>query len=91
MTLGHEVIKDYLSLRLSLCAHPIELLRPKLPKSLPHDRLQQRRGRVIATGLVITCQRPGAASGVIFLTLEDETDTANVVVWKRSMKHSAKP
>ncbi|MES2666896.1 MAG: error-prone DNA polymerase [Pseudomonadota bacterium] len=83
MTLGHEVIEDYLSLRMSLRAHPVELLRPKLPASLPHDRLQQSKGRVTVTGLVITRQRPGTASGVIFLTLEDETATANVVVWKQ--------
>ena len=44
----------------------------KLSESLPHDRLQQSKGRVIVTGLVITRQRPGTASGVIFLTLEDE-------------------
>ncbi|AWD23629.1 error-prone DNA polymerase [Fuscovulum blasticum] len=83
MTLGQEVIEDYLSLRLSLRAHPLELLRPRLPESLPHDRLGTAKGRVNVTGLVITRQRPGTASGVIFLTLEDETGTANVVVWKR--------
>lgn len=83
MTLGQEVIEDYLSLRLSLRAHPMELLRPRLPESLPHDRLAQAQGRITVTGLVITRQRPGTASGVIFLTLEDETGTANVVVWKK--------
>ncbi|MFN3722948.1 MAG: error-prone DNA polymerase [Paracoccaceae bacterium] len=83
MTLGQEVIEDYLSLRLSLRAHPMELLRPRLPESLPHDRLPESKGRVIVTGLVITRQRPGTASGVIFLTLEDETGTANVVIWKK--------
>jgi len=83
MTLGLEVIEDYLSLRLSLRAHPMELLRPRLLESLPHDRLPQARGRVTVTGLVITRQRPGTASGVIFLTLEDETGTANIVVWKK--------
>ena len=83
MTLGQEVIEDYLSLRLSLRAHPMELLRPRLPESLPHDRLAQAKGRITVTGLVITRQRPGTASGVIFLTLEDETGTANVVVWKK--------
>ena len=82
MTLGQEVIEDYLALRLSLRAHPMELLRPRLPESLPNDRLAQAKGRVTVTGLVITRQRPGTASGVIFLTLEDETGTANVVVWK---------
>jgi len=83
MTLGQEVIEDYLSLRLSLRAHPMELLRPHLPESLPHDRLGSAKGRVTITGLVITRQRPGTAAGVIFLTLEDETGTANVIVWKQ--------
>ncbi|WP_370879054.1 error-prone DNA polymerase [Gemmobacter fulvus] len=83
MTLGQEVIEDYLSLRLSLRAHPMELLRPRLPESIRHERLPQARGRITVTGLVITRQRPGTASGVIFLTLEDETGVANVVVWKR--------
>ncbi|MAM37092.1 MAG: error-prone DNA polymerase [Erythrobacter sp.] len=83
MTLGQEVIEDYLSLRLSLRAHPMELLRPRLPESLPHGRLGEAKGRVTVTGLVITRQRPGTASGVIFLTLEDETGTANIIVWKK--------
>ena len=80
MTLGQEVIEDYLSLRLSLRAHPLELLRPKLPDCLPHERLQQAVGRISVTGLVITRQRPGTASGVTFLTLEDETGVSNIVV-----------
>ncbi|RKF14787.1 DNA polymerase III subunit alpha [Roseovarius spongiae] len=83
MTLGQEVIEDYLSLRLSLRAHPLELLRPRLPKSLPHERLAQTKGRITVTGLVITRQRPGTASGVVFLTLEDETGAANIVVWRK--------
>lgn len=63
----------------------MELLRPRLPESLPHDRFGTvpHRQRITATGLVITRQRPGTASGVIFLTLEDETGTANVVVWTK--------
>ena len=83
MTLGQEVIEDYLALRLSLRAHPLELLRPNLPESLAHHRLADAKGRVTVTGLVITRQRPGTASGVIFLTLEDETGVANVVVWRK--------
>ena len=83
MTLGQEVIEDYLSLRLSLRAHPMELLRPRLTECLPHDQLPLAKGRVIVTGLVITRQRPGTASGVIFLTLEDETGTSNIVVWRQ--------
>ena len=83
MTLGQEVIEDYVSLRLSLRAHPLALLRPRLPESLPHARLATARGRATVTGLVVTRQRPGTASGVVFLTLEDETGVVNVVVWKR--------
>lgn len=83
MTLGQEVIEDYLALRLSLRAHPMELLRPNLPESLPADRLGSATGRIHLIGLVITRQRPGTASGVIFLTIEDETGTANVVVWRK--------
>ncbi|MDR9486393.1 MAG: error-prone DNA polymerase, partial [Sediminimonas sp.] len=84
MTLGQEMIEDYLSLRLSLRAHPLELLRPRLPESTPHERLGQTKGRITVTGLVITRQRPGTASGVIFLTLEDETGVSNVVVWRKT-------
>ncbi len=83
MTFGQEVIEDYLSLRLSLRAHPMELLRPRLPGLTAHAALVSARGRVSVAGLVITRQRPGTASGVIFLTLEDETGVANVVVWTR--------
>nr|WP_154664642.1 error-prone DNA polymerase [Gemmobacter nectariphilus] len=83
MTLGQEVIEDYLSLRLSLRAHPLEILRPNLPESLPAAAISHANGRIQMTGLVITRQRPGTASGVVFLTLEDETGTANVVVWKK--------
>ncbi|MBD3765860.1 MAG: error-prone DNA polymerase [Rhodobacterales bacterium] len=83
MTLGDEVVEDYLALRLSLRAHPMELLRPGLPGLVAHDGLAQAQGRVAVCGLVITRQRPGTASGVIFLTLEDETGCCNVVVWPR--------
>lgn len=83
MTLGQEVVEDYVSLRLSLRAHPMELLRPHLPDSIPHNRLGHTRTRATVTGLVITRQRPGTASGVIFLTLEDESGTANIIVWKK--------
>ncbi|TXI05278.1 MAG: DNA polymerase III subunit alpha [Pseudorhodobacter sp.] len=83
MSLGQEVIEDYLALRLSLRAHPMEILRPTLPGITPHAALASAKGRLTVAGLVITRQRPGTASGVIFLTLEDETGVANVVVWSR--------
>ncbi|WP_092890623.1 error-prone DNA polymerase [Roseicitreum antarcticum] len=88
MTLGEAVIEDYLSLRLSLRAHPMELLRPRLTGLTAHADLPtvsagNLRPRVAVCGLVITRQRPGTASGVIFITLEDETGVCNVVVWPK--------
>jgi error-prone DNA polymerase len=89
MHLGEEVVEDYVSMRLSLKAHPMELLRPDMKGLTPHAALPDvplgplARGRVIVCGLVITRQRPGTASGVVFLTLEDETGVSNVVVWKK--------
>ncbi|MCF3974849.1 error-prone DNA polymerase [Paracoccus salsus] len=82
MHLGEEVVEDYVAMRLTLRAHPMELLRPAIHGLVAHADLPVvPSGRVSVCGLVITRQRPGTASGVIFLTLEDETGTANVVVW----------
>lgn len=80
---GEEVVYDYASLKLSLKAHPMALLRPQLTamRILPAERLAQVNGKVSVAGLVLMRQRPGTASGVIFMTLEDETDVANVVIW----------
>ncbi|WP_371224167.1 error-prone DNA polymerase [Roseovarius sp. 2305UL8-3] len=84
MQLGEEVVEDYVSTRLTLRAHPMELLRPSLPGLVTHASLQHiALGRYSVCGLVITRQRPGTASGVIFLTLEDETGVSNVVVWPK--------
>ncbi|WP_374298580.1 error-prone DNA polymerase [Paracoccus sp. (in: a-proteobacteria)] len=84
MHLGEEVVEDYVSTRLTLRAHPMELLRPTIPGLTPHaDLVRAPLRRLSVCGLVITRQRPGTASGVIFLTLEDETGVSNVVVWKR--------
>ncbi|WP_438268430.1 error-prone DNA polymerase [Mariluticola halotolerans] len=84
MHLGEEVVEDYVAMRLSLKAHPMEILRPKWPDILPHAQLMTTPlQRISVCGLVITRQRPGTASGVIFLTLEDETGVCNVVVWPK--------
>ncbi|WP_444455317.1 error-prone DNA polymerase [Rhodobacter capsulatus] len=84
MHLGEEVVEDYIALRLTLRAHPMELMRPGLPGLTCHDRLVTAPlQRTSVCGLVITRQRPGTASGVIFLTLEDETGVANIVVWPK--------
>src|SRR5690348_2572289 len=82
---GEDIVADYASLGLSLGRHPLALLRARLArqrmstaaelKSLPHGRTAR------FTGLVTGRQRPGTASGVTFVTLEDETGMVNVIVW----------
>lgn len=86
LTEGQNLAADYASLGLTLGRHPLALLRDPLRRqrmvtamelrSFPHGRLAR------AAGLVISRQRPGTASGVTFLTLEDETGSINVVVWR---------
>jgi error-prone DNA polymerase len=84
---GQDIVADYGSTGLSLRRHPLALLRDKLVKRgvIPHQELwAQPNGRLVTTaGLVITRQRPGSASGVIFVTLEDETGYVNLIVWER--------
>src|SRR6266568_2384913 len=81
MPLGEEVIEDYRHLRLSLKAHPVSFLRGDLERRgiLRHERLAALPSgrRVTVAGLVLVRQRPGSASGVIFMTLADETGIAN--------------
>ena len=84
MQIGEEVVEDYVATRLSLRAHPMQLLRPLMPGVTPHAALiDAPLHRLTVCGLVITRQRPGTASGVVFLTLEDETGVSNVVVWRK--------
>ena len=88
MNLGEAVVEDYVAMRLSLRAHPVELIRPSFSNITPHAELPNvPLGRVTVCGLVITRQRPGTASGVVFLTLEDETGVSNVVVWAKVYEH----
>jgi error-prone DNA polymerase len=87
-TEGENVVADYASLGLTLGRHPLALLRSELGKlrlataqdirHIPHGT------RTRAAGIVTCRQRPGTASGVVFITLEDETGFINVVVWGRS-------
>jgi error-prone DNA polymerase len=84
MTLGQEVAEDYANLRLTLRCHPLALLRPWLgPRVVKAERLAEIDDgrRVEVAGLALVRQRPGTASGVIFVTIEDETGVANLVVW----------
>jgi error-prone DNA polymerase len=86
-TPGEQVAEDYRALRLSLKAHPLALLRDRLERdgTVSSEAIgRTRHGRRIRTaGIVITRQRPGTASGVIFVTLEDEFGHANLIVWPK--------
>ncbi|HUO95015.1 MAG TPA: error-prone DNA polymerase [Steroidobacteraceae bacterium] len=83
---GEDIVADYRSLGLSLGRHPLALLRPRLAaKGLL--RAEEVRGlpqgaRIRTCGIVLVRQRPGSASGVTFVTLEDETGVVNLVVWR---------
>lgn len=83
---GEEVRFDYAALGLTLRTHPLSLLRSELLKMklLTAAQLQQLpTGRQVrAGGLVTMRQSPGTAKGVTFVTLEDETGSVNVIVWK---------
>lgn len=87
LTIGEQVIADYRHLSLTLKAHPLALLRPRLAARgiIPAGALARIRdgARVRVAGLVLVRQRPGTASGVIFMTLEDETHIANLVIWPK--------
>ncbi|MDI1259074.1 error-prone DNA polymerase [Aquabacterium sp.] len=83
---GEEIVFDYASLGLTLRRHPLSLLRSKLDqqrlmsaetlRELAHGKLAR------ACGIVTVRQQPPTAGGVVFVTLEDETGTVNVIVWK---------
>ncbi|WP_018872478.1 error-prone DNA polymerase [Thioalkalivibrio sp. ALJ16] len=80
-----DLVQDYATQGLSLGPHPLALMRPFLEQRrlATAARLLERPGHPGAryAGLVITRQRPGSANGTVFLTLEDETGTLNLIVW----------
>jgi len=90
MPLPEQVVADYQTIRLSLKGHPMQFLRAMFEKERViacrdvchrNDRLSVR-----CAGVVLVRQRPGSAKGVVFMTLEDETGIANVVVWPKVME-----
>ncbi len=87
MTVGEEVVEDYASLRMTLRAHPVRLVRHRLGATIPSDHLLDVPDASVVTvaGLVLVRQRPGTAKGVIFITLEDETGVSNVIVWPKML------
>lgn len=86
MTGGREVVEDYRALQLTLRAHPLSFLRPQLEREgrvACRDLARLKDGaRVRLSGIVLIRQRPGTARNVTFVTVEDETGIANVIVWQ---------
>jgi error-prone DNA polymerase len=92
---GESIVADYRSLGLTLGRHPLALLRERLAgaeissarelQNIPHG------ARVRTAGIVITRQRPSSASGVTFVTLEDETGQVNLIVWQRVAEAQRRP
>jgi error-prone DNA polymerase len=90
MPLGEHVVEDYASLGLTLKRHPLAFLRTELAREglvtaaelarLPVDR------RLSIAGIVLIRQRPGSANGVVFITIEDETGIANLIVWPQILE-----
>ncbi|MEQ9507259.1 MAG: error-prone DNA polymerase [Hyphomonas sp.] len=87
---SEHVIQDYQTTRLSLKNHPMHFLRSLHAQRgilSTKEAADQPNGRRVQTsGIVLVRQRPGTASGVVFITLEDETGIANLVVWPRVME-----
>jgi error-prone DNA polymerase len=85
MTAGRQVVEDYRSTGLSLRRHPVSFLRPDLAARRIvrcADLATIRDGRrVEVAGIILVRQRPGSAQGVLFITIEDETGHANLILW----------
>ncbi len=91
---SEHVVADYQTHRLSLKAHPLSFLRARYTKRrmiVASDLWHMRQGqRCTIAGVVLVRQRPGTAKGVVFMTLEDETGVANIVIWKKVMEKHRK-
>ena len=94
MPLPEQVVADYQTIRLSLKGHPMQFLRPRFAaegvlacREVSHAN---DRRRIRCAGVILVRQRPGSAKGVVFMTLEDETGIANIVVWPKVMERFRK-
>jgi len=85
-TEGEDLVADYRELGLTLGRHPLALLRNRLAArdllTAAELRAVPAGQRVRTAGLVLVRQRPGTASGVIFVTIEDETGVTNLIIWR---------
>jgi error-prone DNA polymerase len=89
MPLSEHVVEDYVATGLSLKEHPVRFFRDRLDAlgalrnlELRNDDVRQD-AKITVAGLVLVRQRPGTSKGVVFMTLEDETDIANIIVWPK--------
>src|SRR5215216_2383344 len=94
MPLPEQVVADYQTMRLSLKGHPMEFLRERFTKervvACRDVNHKNDKRRIRCAGVVLVRQRPGSAKGVVFMTLEDETGIANIVVWPKVMEQYRK-
>jgi error-prone DNA polymerase len=85
-----DMITDYKTVGLTLNKHPLTIMREKNwlePCKRACDLRELRQGQFVKIAGVVTCrQRPGTASGVLFLTLEDETGNMNIIVWQKTLE-----
>lgn len=92
---AQDIVADYRHLGLTLGRHPLALLRERLQREriLSAAELRELPGGlwVKAAGLVVTRQRPGTASGVTFVTIEDESGSVNLIVWRDIAERQRKP
>jgi error-prone DNA polymerase len=89
-----QVVADYQTIRLSLKGHPMQFLRSMFAREMviACNTVSHANDReyVRCAGVVLVRQRPGSAKGVVFMTLEDETGIANIVVWPKVMERYRK-
>jgi len=94
MPLPEQVVADYQTMRLSLKGHPMEFLRERFTRervvACRDVNHKNDKRRISCAGVVLVRQRPGSAKGVVFMTLEDETGIANIVVWPKVMEQYRK-
>ncbi|MBB3977086.1 error-prone DNA polymerase [Rhizobium azooxidifex] len=87
---GEHVLNDYRYLTLSLKAHPVSFMRADFARQgiTRNDGLETapKGSFVTVAGLVLVRQQPGSAKGVVFMTIEDETGIANIIIWKKTME-----
>jgi error-prone DNA polymerase len=89
MPLGEHVVEDYAATGLSLKEHPVRFFRDRLAALGAVRNAELRRAdlpqdcKITVAGLVLVRQRPGTSKGVVFMTIEDETDIANIIVWPK--------